>query len=301
MNFKNIFLLLITTANIAVAVPQEESIQELYQNASEAFQNEKWADVIDYSKIIIKNYSESSLAKEVLFFLGVAYFNLNDYQLANRYFSRYLKGDFSPTYFEEAMHYKFAIAEKYKNGAKKHAFKNKGPKLLSGEEDAAELYDEIINTMPNHDLTAKSLFAKGELLFRSEDYKESVDTFKEVIKNFSKHELAQESYIQIAKVYLKQTTYKHQNIDLLDAAILNYNRFKEKYPENEKVKELEQILSEMKDKFAKGLYDIAAFYEKNKKSTAAILYYNKIINNYPDSKYAKYAQNRLQYLEDENK
>ena len=90
MNFKIFFLLLVLISNVAFAAPQEESVQELYQKASESFQNEKWSEVVEYSRLIIKNYSESSLTKEVLFYLGVSYFNLDDLQLANRYFSRYL-------------------------------------------------------------------------------------------------------------------------------------------------------------------------------------------------------------------
>lgn len=141
------------------------------------------------------------------------------------------------------------------------------------------------------------MFSKGQLLFNDEEYKDSIATFESLIERFEKHELAIESYIEIGKVYLKQTTYKKQDSDILDLAEFNFTKFKESYPqEKEKIQELQGIVLELRELFAKGFLDIAQFYEKTNKKDAALIYYSKIINNFSDTKSFKAAQDRFEQL-----
>jgi outer membrane protein assembly factor BamD (BamD/ComL family) len=275
----------------------EVSAQTYYTYATEAFQNENWVNVINYSKVLVKNYPSSPFTKEISYYLGVAYFNLRDFELANRYFSRYLKNEYSPRFFEESLIYKFEIGKKYKNGSKKHAFSSSsGPKIVDASEEAISLFEEIISTLPNHELAMKALFEKGTLQVIFEDYKESIDTFRTLIDKFPKEELAAQSFVEISKVYLKQTTAKHQNLDILEAAYLNLAKFKESFEENEKIKEVEKIIFNMEEKFAKGFFEIARFYLKTNKYSASKMYFSKIVNQFPNSTFSEKAKEYLKEL-----
>lgn len=293
-----LFACLLNLPLIAEEKQPIESVQKYYSIASDAFEKYDWNKVIKNSLLIIRNYPESAFTKESLFFLGVAYFNMRDYEMSNKYFTKYLKDDFNPKYFEETMHYKFSIAENFKNGAKKRLFGwQKGPKILVAHDDALAIFDEIIASMPMHDLAAKSLFAKGQILFETEEFKDSIATFEQLIENFQKHELSVNSFIEIGKVYLKQTTYKKQDPDILDLAELNLEKMKQHYPgEIVKISELEKIIVEMKEKFAQGFLEVANFYEKTNKKDAAKIYYTKIINGFPDTNASKLAQKRFDKL-----
>jgi outer membrane protein assembly factor BamD (BamD/ComL family) len=277
--------------------PLEISAQTYYTYASQAFQNENWVNVINYSKVLVKHYPDSPFTKEISYYLGVAYFNLRDFEMANRYFSRYLKNEF-PRFFEEALTYKFEIAKKYKNGSKKHAFSSSsGPKIVDASEDAIFLFEEIINSLPNNELAMRALFEKATLQVLFEDYKESIDTFKTLIDKFPKDELAAQSFVEIAKVYLTQTTVKHQNLDTLEAAYLNLAKFKEAFEENEKIKEVEKVIFNMEEKFAKGFYDIGKFYLKTDKIGASEMYFSKIVNQFPNSTFFEKAKENLGKIE----
>lgn len=290
--------ILLLNVSAASDISSKCSVQTYYSMASDAFEKYDWNKVISYCSAIIKNYPESSFTKEALFFLGVAYFNLRDFEASNKYFTKYLKDDFNSKYFEETMHYKFSIAENFKNGAKKRLFGwQKGPKIMGANDDALALFDEIIASMPAHELTVKSLFAKGQLLVEFEEYKDSIAAFEQLIEKFEKHELAVESHIEIGKIYLKRTTYKSQDMDMLDLAELNLQKLKKNYPnETQKIKELEKIVFEMKEKFAEGFLDIAKFYENTNKKDAAKIYYLKILNNFSKTNASKIAQKKLARL-----
>lgn len=293
-----IYACLINICAFAANNQARESVQKYYSLASESFEKYDWVKVISYCSTIIREYPECLFAKEALFYLGVAYFNLKDFEASNKYFTKYLKDDYSPKYFEEIMHYKYSIAENFKMGAKKRLFGwTKGPKIITAKEDALAIFDEIIASMPMHDLAAKSLFAKGLLLCDFEEYKDSIATFEQLIERFSKNDLAADSYIEIGKVYLKQTTYKTQDLDILDLAELNLQKMKKNLSiENKKIKELEKIVLEMKEKYADGFLQVAEFYEKTNKKEAALIYYTKILNNFSGTQACVTAQKRFNKL-----
>ncbi|EKE03067.1 MAG: hypothetical protein ACD_20C00278G0001 [uncultured bacterium] len=298
IKFCFVCLFLINSVLFASSNTNKYSVQTYYSLASEAFEKYDWKKVIGYCLEIIKNYPESSFTKESLFYLGVAYFNLRDNEASNKYFTKYLKDDFNPKYFEETMHYKYSIAENFKNGAKKRLFGlQKGPKILGANDEALVLFDEIIASMPMHELAAKSMFAKGQLLVIFEEYKDSIATFEQLIEKFEKHELAVESYIEIGRIYLKRTTYKTQDMDMLELSELNLEKLTKHYPnESQKIKELEKIVLDMKEKFAEGFLTIAKFYENTNKKEAAKIYYLKILNAFSNTNASKIAQKKLDKL-----
>ncbi|MBN2479447.1 MAG: tetratricopeptide repeat protein [Parachlamydiales bacterium] len=293
------FILLLTVLFKINADESTASVHEHYNFAAKSFEKQDWMSVINHSMFIIKKFPDSSFSKEALYFLGVAYFNVRDFELSNRYLTRYLKDDISPKYFEEAMHYKFAIAEKYKEGSRKRAFGwKKGPKILEADEDALAIYDEVIATLPSHEIAAKAMYSKAQIQKSFHEYDESVETLKEVIKRFSKSDIAIDSFIEIGNIYKKQTTVKQQNQDILDLAEINLANLKQAFPdENERILELQTIVSEMHETFSNGLYEIASFYEKTKKAKAATIYYTKILNSFPNTKKALLAKQRLNLLE----
>jgi outer membrane protein assembly factor BamD (BamD/ComL family) len=292
-----LYLFLLTSV-FAHQEKQNYTPYEYFTFANESFEQSQWIDVIKYSKLIIDKHPNSRFTKEALFYLGVAYFNLKDFEIANNYFTQYLKDDFNPKYFEEVMHYKFSIAQLFKQGAKKRMFNwKKGPKILDAKEDAVKIYDEIIASMPNHDLAIISMYSKAKVLLEDEEYKKGVSAFEDLIDRFEKHELAIQSYIEIQKAYLKQTTYKKQDPNILDLARLNLDKFKTQHPnEAEKMKILQNIILQIEEKFAKGFLEIAQFYEKTNKKQAASIYYTKIVTDFQNTQVAKIAEEKLKKL-----
>ncbi|MBI5345585.1 MAG: tetratricopeptide repeat protein [Chlamydiae bacterium] len=278
--------------------PQAVSIQESYSALNKFNEQKNWFSVIKSANDIMKNYYATTFAKEAQYHLAIAYFNLNDYEVANKYFSKYLKGQLSAKYFDDVMNYKFQIAEKFRTGAKKRVFGwKKGPKIVEADEDALKLYDEVISTLPNSEIAAKSLIGKAKIHEEFDEYKECVESYQQVISRFSKSEFAIQSYLLVGKIYLKQTTPKQQNVDLLDLAEINLQKFRAAFPSEERITEAEKDVLQMKETFAKGLFDTGSFYEKTKKKEAALLYFTKVVNSFPGSSSAKLAEKRLEKLQ----
>lgn len=274
------------------------SVQEHYSAALDAYQNEKWEETAHQALIVVKNFPSTPFAQEAYFYLGVSYFYLGEYEYANRFLTTYLKKQATPKHFEEAIQYKFKIAQEYHQGAKKHVLGWESmPKWLPAREEAVAIYDEVITALPHHDLAAHALFGKAQLLVRDAEYKGSIETYQTLIRRFPKHTLAAESYIGIGQVFLVQSQEEYPDQDFLDLAEINLRKFVHDFPGEEKLKIAERMFFEMKEVYASDLYDTGRFYERTKKPHAAYIYYTRILAKYPDTQVALLATKRLNKLD----
>ncbi|MEN9344350.1 MAG: hypothetical protein RLZZ453_1137 [Chlamydiota bacterium] len=274
------------------------SVQEHYALAMIAYEEKDWDELVHQSVILIKNFESTPFALEAHYYLGAAYFHLEEFEYSNRFLTKYLKKQATPKFFEEAITYKFQIAEQFRKGARKHLFGFETlPKWLPAREDAISIYDEVITALPHHDLAAYALFGKAQLLLQDEEYKSSIETYQVLIRRFPKHPLAIEAYIGVSEVYLIQSQQAYPDQDFLDLAEINLRKFRADFPSEQKVIIAEDLFLKMKEVYASDLYDIGRFYERTKKPQAAQIYYTRIQMKYPETEVAVLAKKRADHLQ----
>lgn len=273
------------------------SAQEHYASAIKAYEEKKWEELVRHAQVLSKAFPNSPFAEEALFYLGAGNFELGDLEYANKHLSLYLKKQTASKHFEEAIRYKYEIAERFEYGAKKHLMGWKSlPQWSNAKEEALAIYEEVISALPNHELAAKALFGKARLLLVQKEYQTSIEAFQDLIRRFPKNDLAPKSYLLIAKSYLQQIQKEFPDIDVLDLAEINLKKFKEDFPSDENVKEAQNYLKQMQDVFAQQLYEIGKFYQKTQKPKAAFLYYSKVERRFPYSKYAELSKKTKETL-----
>ncbi len=270
------------------------SPEEHYSMAVDAWNHQDWEEAAREFRIVITNFPKFSQVAEANFFAAASHFFLGELDMANDELTEYLRLSCSPEYLEEAMDYKFSIAEQFRCGAKRRCFgSQRFPKWVSGYETAICIYDEIVSTLPCHDMAAQALFSKGSLLCELNDFPCSIEAYQTLIRRFPLHELAPESYMAILQVYLVQATCEFQNPDLLALGEIVLKRFKEDFPNEARVCQAEADLLELKEIYAFGLYDTGQFYERICQPQASALYYSSAIRQFPDTIIAENARQRL--------
>lgn len=263
-----------------------------------AIEDGNWKEAASQFKILTSSFPNTSYGQDGFYFLGVAFFNLEEFDLANDSFSQYLKCQNNPKFFLSAIEFKYAIADKLKNGAKRRFFGTKQlPKWATGRTLALKIYDEVISAMPSNEIAAKALYSKGCLLWELKEFRDSVEAFQLVTKRFPKHELAPECYLLITKVYLDQSRYEFQNPDLLALAEISLRRFKHDFPREERIETAEKDVMEIKEIYARGLFETGMFYERINHPKASKIYYYNAIKQFPDTSIARICKQRLLYLD----
>lgn len=275
-----------------------KSAPEHHSSILDLYQNKDWAKLEKEATVVIKNFSPSPFARDAVYFLGVAYFHQEDYEMANYQLTDYLTSQSTPKYFEEAIQLKFEIAEKFRSGARAHIMGFKSmPKWMPAHSQAIAIYDEVISALPHHDLAAHSLYGKAQVHGRNEDWRSSIESYQTLIRRFPKHSLAIESFIGIGEIYFEQSQSEFPDPDLLDLAELNLRKFRSSFPREEKLTVAETTYAKMRDEYALSLFQTARFYERTNKLGAAKIYYTKIMRNYPTSYVSIKSQERLNYVQ----
>jgi outer membrane protein assembly factor BamD (BamD/ComL family) len=271
------------------------SVQEFYSYMQESFDDEDWWSAIDYGEIVLYHFPDSPYREEVPFLMGTAYCHLKQYELANEIFSEYLQTSACPKHFQEAVEMKFLIAEYFRQGGKKHLFgSHKLPAILSAEEDALKIYDEVIAALPHHDVAIQALLGKAKIQADSEDFKPAIESLQLLIRRFPRHDLAAQGFLEINRIYLKQCQAQHLDPNLLDLAEANLQKFRLAFPRESRLTDADAAVNQMKELYAENLLEIAHFYQKRNNTNASRIYLSKTIARFPDTRAAISAREKLE-------
>lgn len=274
-----------------------KDVDEHYQLACEAMDQENWYEAKRQFYIVSYNFPETAHGQHSIYLLGVSYFNLQEYDLANKAFSDYLVCMNNPPCFEQALEYKFTIANLFRDGARRHLFgSSRLPKWQTGYGIAKDIYDEIVASVPSHEMAAKALFSKGDMLRSHGEFRDSIEAYQMFIKRFPKHERASEAYAAISHAYLDLSRVEFQNPDILALAEINFRKFQADFPRDSHFDEIDHDVLQIKEVYANGLYETGYFYERINKPMASILYYEKAIQDFPDTQIAFSCRKRVEIL-----
>lgn len=282
---------------------EEVNIEEKYfTQILQHSEQKNWDNAYHICHMMYKKYPHYEKSHDVYYHWGVSSFHLKHYAKANECFSKYLEMTPNPEYFEEIIQFKFLIAESFRKGEKSHLFGwNAMPRWMPSSDQALEIYEEIIASLPHHELAVRSLFGKALLLAYYEDFADSIETFNLLIQRFPKHDLAPQSFVEIGNVYFLMAKSKQQDPTLIDQSAINIRKFRMAFPSNDNIAKAEAVHKKLQSAFADNLYDIALFYQKRKKHKAAELYFKKILSVFPESESAFKASRELETLvSDEN-
>lgn len=274
------------------------SVQEHYSAGAIAFEQEDWWEAARQFRIVTQCFPQSPYASDAFYYMGIAYYNSDELDYANEAFTGYMASRNNPKFFQDAVEYKFSIAEKFACGTKRRILGTKKlPKWLSGKGLALKIYDEVIAALPGSDMAVSSFYSKGNLLWDQGDYRGAVEAFQMLTKRYPKHELAPEAYVAISQIFLEQSEYEFQNPDILAFALINQRRFKQEFPKEERVAQIEADVLAIKEIYAKGLYETGQFYERVNKPLAAIIYYQSAVNQFPETCMSQICLQRLECLQ----
>lgn len=274
------------------------SPEEHFALGMESMEHCHWKDAALQFAIVTANFPNTTVAQEAYYHLGIAEFNMCEFDYANDAFSSYLKCQNNPPYFLSAIEYKFQIAEKFRCGARRRFLGSKRlPRWSTGRTMALKIYDEIIAAVPSSEMAAQALYSKGCLLWTICEYRDSIEAFQLLCKRFPKSEMAPDCFLIISRIYVDLCRSELQNPDILAFAQLNAKKFRMEFPKEERLYEADYNVNEIKELYAGGLYDTGQFYERVGHPNAAIIYYYSGIYQFPETLVAQMCKSRLYALD----
>jgi outer membrane protein assembly factor BamD (BamD/ComL family) len=275
------------------------SVEAHFEKGLTAFKAGNWDETIRQMRIVMINFPNHQLGKSALYYLGVAQYQTGELDIANKTFTAYLKEDQTKEHFEDVFRFKLSIAERFAKGERRHLFSFSAlPKWQTGRSLSLEIFDEIQQALPNHEIAAVALLEKAALLEERLEFREEEKSLQQVIKRFPLTPFAKQAYSRLALALQKQAHKEPQNLDLVDLAEINKREFERSFGvEDPSNKEMSLSLLAIKEHRAQSLYETGQLFERKKKPLAAVIYYSLVVDTLKETSYFTKSAERLQELQ----
>ncbi len=249
-------------------------------------------------KKLLKYYPKSSQAAEAQYYLATIKEKKGRLYEAYLAYQKVLDKYPFTSRINEIIEKEFNIAERFMQGYKRKAWGI----TLPVENPAIEIFSKVIENSTYGPLAAEAQYKLGLILKNLDRFIEAEEEFTKVIKNYPQSEWVTAAEFQIASCRAKISPSSDYDQEAISEAKRRFEKFALSHPDAELSREAEENIRELREREAKGYYDIAVFYQKQKAYKAAEIYYNTVITDYPKTIWAAKAFSSLRILEqkDEN-
>lgn len=266
---------------------------EQFAYAKSFFDNNQFEEAKREFRKLLKAYPKSAEAAEGQYYLGLTeeaqgkfYEAFQAYQLVID------KYPFSER-IGEIIEREYKIAEKFMSGEKRKAM----GVTLPVENPAIEIFTKVVENSTYGPLASRAQYKLGLVLKGLMRYYEAEDEFNKVVSRYPDSEWADAAKFQIATCRASLSKGAAYDQGAAQEAKEKFEEFVKNHPDAVLSLDAEKNINQIREKEAQASFDIACFYEKQKAFGSARIYYNNIINEYPESPWASQAAAKLQIME----
>jgi outer membrane assembly lipoprotein YfiO len=159
---------------------------------------------------------------------------------------------------------------------------------------AAQMYGDIVRFGPYGPYGPAAQMSLGAAREKQKDYPLAVQAYEMAADRYSAQpEIAATARYKVALAWNKQARKADYDQSAAGEAISAFNDFTALYPDDPRNAEAQKIIVLLKMEQARGNFSIAQYYEKSKHWAAALIYYNQVRLNAPDTPLADLARLRI--------
>lgn len=271
--------------------------KEQFEYAKGFFDQKRYDDAIREFKKVLKTYPKAFEASEAQYYLGLAEESKGNlyeaYQAYQKVIDKYPFSERIAGIIEQEN----KIAEEFMSGTKRKAM----GVALPVENPAIEIFQKVVDNSTYGPLASKAQYKLGLVLKGEGRFYEAEEAFNKVVSNYPDSEWVEAARFQIASC--KASVSKSPDYDQggVKEAKDKFEEFVREHPDAVLSRDAEKSIQQLNEREAQSNYNVAVFYEKQKAYQSARVYYNDIINNYPDSPWAAKALERLKILDNNPK
>ncbi len=266
----------------------KDTSKEQFEYAEQFRKNGDIESSIREHKKLLKHYPKSEYAASSCFILGNIYKEKGDYKKAFDYYQKIVEEYPSSPLVISAIKLQSEIAEKrltVNRGLFSGIFKN--------TEEKAKFMNKVIENSPYEAEVVNRMFKLANFYYNVKEYDKGIEVLDKIIKNFSETTYVEEAKFLRIKYSLNSISEVSFDTDTIEEIKQLINEFLIEYPNSKFKDEIKSIEIALNDKEAEKYYQIAKYYERAGKKKSAIYYYKKLITLFPDTKYGKIANEKI--------
>lgn len=125
--------------------------------------------------------------------------------------------------------------------------------------------------------------------FKREEFIKAAYEFSKLIRDYPTSEYVKDAQFMLAESYYKLSPHYTLDQRYTEKAIEEYQAFIDFFPQDPRASEAEKKIKELNDKLARKIFETAEQYRRMNYIKSAIIYYDLLLEKYPDSKFSSNA------------
>jgi outer membrane protein assembly factor BamD len=278
---------------------QRTRAKDQLEVAKAALDKQDYSLALKAARRTVKVWPLSDHAPEAQYIVGRAYEGKGDDERAFKEYQRVVEKYPRIGLFQEVLQRQSAIADRFLNGQR---FKLKGIlPLYRSMEKTADMYEKIVRTGPYSEVAPQAQIKIGVAHEKQKKYPEAVKAYERAADRYSDQPaIAADATFRAGTAHRKEAQRAEYDQSAAGAAIDSYTDFITLFPGDPRVKQAQQTIDELRSEQARGSYEIARYYEKQRKIQGALVYYNEVLLLDPTSKLAEESRRSIEKLRPQN-
>lgn len=160
-------------------------------------------------------------------------------------------------------------------------------------DEGVKIMEKISDRAGNSDIAKRASMAVARSFENRRKYEEAYLKWSEIQTRWPNGQIAKEALLEMAKT--KYATYRGPVYDAtgLISAKSYYENFKLRYPQEAQQLQVDDTLSRISEQLAEKQLGIAEYYDRTQSKGPANMYYQMVIDEWPQSKAARTAREKL--------
>ncbi len=260
--------------------------------AREAFDQKDFSTSLKAAKYLVKTWPLSDYAGDAQYLIGRCYEAKSSDEKAFKAYQHLLETYPTTPKLNEVLQRQYAIALRFLDGQR---FKLWGViPFMPDMEKTAGLLETIVKNGAYSPVAPQAQLSIGAAQIKRKDYPEAVTAFELAADRYhDQPTVAADAVYRAGMAYAKQAATAEYDQGTAGQAIATFKDFIELYPNDNRVPEARKTIDVLREEQARGNFEIALFYADQKKWNGALVYYNEVLLQMPDSKYASAARQQI--------
>jgi outer membrane assembly lipoprotein YfiO len=270
--------------------------------AQTAFDQKSYDLAMKAARRVIQQWPLSDYAPQAQYLVARCYEAKGEDEKAFDQYQTLLEKYAKAANYQEILQRQFEIANRFLGG---EWFKLWGYVPYRSMDKTAGLYTKIVKNGPYSDIAPQAQLNIGACYERETvlgfikmpDYPAAVKAYELAADRYhDRPKIAAEALFRAGLVYTHEALTAEYDQSTAGQAITTFTDFKTLYPDDPRVPDAEKTIAALRTEQARGNFQIAKFYEKYHKWKGALIYYNEVAVQDPNSPYAAEAAQRIAEL-----
>lgn len=244
-------------------------------------------------RALVKTWPLSPNAAEAQYHFALCLLELGDPMKAYKEFQKTIESYPDTVYFNDILQKQYEIGNMFLAGERLKVWTI--PTFPSMDK-TVEIYETVIKNGPYSDIAPLAQMKIGFAREKQKNYKAAVEAYENLIRKYPKSDLIDDAQFQIGFTQMKAAREADYDQTATRRAITAFQDYLTRYPKSEKVEQAQTNINNLRAEQARGLYNIARYYDYKNESTSALIYYNEVIQKYPESELAVRSKERVDQL-----